>query len=35
MVFLTKLVNIALMPLLVIVAGLLVFAVRRKRQSLA
>jgi ABC-type uncharacterized transport system involved in gliding motility auxiliary subunit len=35
MVFLTKLVNIALMPLLVIVAGLLVFAVRRKRQSIA
>jgi ABC-type uncharacterized transport system involved in gliding motility auxiliary subunit len=35
MVFWTKLVNIALMPLLVIAAGLLVFFVRRKKQSLA
>ena len=33
LVFWTKVANIALMPLLVIVAGLLVFAFKRKRQS--
>jgi ABC-type uncharacterized transport system involved in gliding motility auxiliary subunit len=35
MVFLTKLVNIALMPLLVILAGLLVFFMRRKEVASA
>ena len=35
MVFWTKLVNIALMPLLVIVAGLLVFFIRRKKVRAA
>jgi hypothetical protein len=34
-VFFTKLVNIALMPLLVVLAGLAVFLVRRRKQAAA
>ncbi len=33
MVFRTKLVNIALMPLLVILAGLAVFFIRKRKQQ--